>query len=159
MPVYFVQAEQSKAVKIGWSLNIDNRFIDLQVSNHETLKIIRTIPGDRGLEKWLHVKFSMDRIRGEWFKFNELMLTIENSDFNDSFDPYIPNMNNLDWTRLVKDIIYCGFSEAKIAEYLSDIDIETTQATINRIKLGVINEPKWTIGDALIQLHKESCLQ
>ena len=32
--------------------------------------------------------------------------------------------------------------------------VGTTQATINRIKLGVINEPKYSVGVKLVELHR-----
>lgn len=64
--VYFVQA-RSGPVKIGWTRDIDVRFSQLQVGNHEQLTLLRIIPARAALERELHRAFDAYRCRGEWF--------------------------------------------------------------------------------------------
>jgi len=66
--IYFVQAEGSDHVKIGWSdKSIERRVAALQVGNSARLVLLRTMEGNEWYEKNLHTLFSDVRIRGEWF--------------------------------------------------------------------------------------------
>jgi len=48
-----------------------------------------------------------------------------------------------------------GHSEQRIAQLVAEEAGETcTQATINRIKLGRIQNPRFTIGAALLRVHQ-----
>lgn len=49
----------------------------LQGANSAPLKIIRKIEGSRLIEKWAHDAFNHRHIRGEWFEFDDRMLTWE----------------------------------------------------------------------------------
>jgi len=73
--VYFIQ-DSSGFVKIGWTKNLKRRFSALRTGNPSVLTVIRTLEGYRALEIWLHEQFSTYRVRGEWFRFDERMLTI-----------------------------------------------------------------------------------
>jgi len=78
--VYIIRAGDDGPVKIGYVHReeaVVARLNDLQHANHERLTLIRVIPGAmRQTEKWLHRQFSSNRIRGEWFFFDERMMTI-----------------------------------------------------------------------------------
>ncbi|HTD72233.1 MAG TPA: GIY-YIG nuclease family protein [Steroidobacteraceae bacterium] len=75
MPVYFIQNERG-SVKIGHSANPAKRLASLRVSSPEDLTLIRVIEGEVTTEGQMHKHFSAHRIRGEWFRFNDEMLTI-----------------------------------------------------------------------------------
>lgn len=66
--VYFIQAGKNGAVKIGWTRQPDRRFRALQTSQHSQLRFLGVIPGDRTLERQLHQRFAVHRMKGEWFK-------------------------------------------------------------------------------------------
>ena len=56
----------------------------------------------------------------------------------------------MNWKQIISDIIDSGLSEQEIAAIVG-----TTQPTINRIKTGVVNQPKYEMGVALVALHKK----
>jgi len=76
--IYFIQAS-SGPVKIGFTKDentLQVRLRTLQVANADLLVVIRTTEGNAvDDEPWMHAQF--ERIRGEWFRFDPLMLTIE----------------------------------------------------------------------------------
>lgn len=67
--IYFVLAEKSGAVKIGYSAKPLDRLAALATSHHEELKCIFTMRGTQQDEKALHKKFAEFRKRGEWFEY------------------------------------------------------------------------------------------
>jgi hypothetical protein len=73
--LYFVQAQISKAVKIGTTtFPVCVRLAQLQTGNHEQLEVIMSIESvDPYLESDLHSLFSKDKIRGEWFRYTPEM--------------------------------------------------------------------------------------
>jgi hypothetical protein len=72
--VYYIQEEQSKNIKIGYSFNLERRLSELQVANSQKLNIIKyekcIFPHIR--EQKLHKKYKTFSIRGEWFDSNLL---------------------------------------------------------------------------------------
>ena len=68
--VYFIQEEESKNIKIGYSFNIEKRLEELQIANSQKLTIVKyekcIFPYIREIE--LHKKYNEYHIRGEWFK-------------------------------------------------------------------------------------------
>lgn len=77
MPIYFLEAGDKVAVKIGRSeRNVEGRLKTLRLGNHLPLKLIREFPGDFWQEAWLHAYFSPYSLQGEWFSFVPEMLTI-----------------------------------------------------------------------------------
>jgi len=79
--VYFVQAETSKAIKIGVSWNPKRRLAELQNGHHEALSLIGELDGDSKLERELHRRFASSRMSGEWFACtDELLETIKELD-------------------------------------------------------------------------------
>lgn len=66
--IYFVRpVGQAGPIKIGFSNDVDARFVGLQSGSPVRLELIATIPGDRSHESLLHYRFSEDRLYGEWF--------------------------------------------------------------------------------------------
>jgi len=75
--VYFIQSS-SGAIKIGTSLSVRlaKRLTELQSGNDGDLSVIATLPGGLPLERRLHRKFRLARIRhnNEWFRPVEPLL-------------------------------------------------------------------------------------
>ncbi len=68
--VYFIQcAPPVGPVKIGWSKSLEQRLSQLRMCNPYPLLLCLATPGGRDLEEALHVRFSKQRIHGEWFTF------------------------------------------------------------------------------------------
>jgi hypothetical protein len=68
--VYFLQTEDGRFVKIGYSMQPYRRLSQLgtlRPGNH-ALRIIGWMPGTIQTERWLQSKFSADRDNGEWFR-------------------------------------------------------------------------------------------
>ena len=75
MSVYFAQAGTNGPVKIGYTLYPKERLRELQTAHYEEIKLLRVIDGNEATEHYLHERFSLNRIRGEWFNFSPEMLT------------------------------------------------------------------------------------
>lgn len=73
--VYFIQAGEKGPVKIGYTGkdNVGFRLSDLQVGNHEKLRLIGFVYGDRDDERRLQRHFRKLHIRGEWFKPHKVL--------------------------------------------------------------------------------------
>jgi predicted GIY-YIG superfamily endonuclease len=65
--VYFIQSGSNGSVKIGLSNDPERRLRQLQTGNLRELRLRHVVPGTRGTENDLHVRFAPARIRGEWF--------------------------------------------------------------------------------------------
>lgn len=75
--IYFIQAENSKAIKIGYTKgSVEKRLKTLQIGNHETLTLLGTTQGDKVLEKAIHYKLNTLLIRGEWFSYSSRILEL-----------------------------------------------------------------------------------
>jgi predicted XRE-type DNA-binding protein len=77
MAVYIIRAGDTEMVKIGWAVSsVEKRVADLQCAHYEALRILRVFDGAQRAERWLHDYFCAQRIRREWFRFVDEMLTI-----------------------------------------------------------------------------------
>lgn len=65
--IYFMQAERTGLVKIGYSSKIKQRRQGLQ-AKYGPLAVLCVIKGNLYTERDLHQKFSLDRVTGEWFR-------------------------------------------------------------------------------------------
>ncbi len=74
MAIYFIQADDGP-VKIGYTSNQKKRVANMRTSSHAELKLLSVIDGTRSLEAEMHSKFSGLRIRGEWFRPEEPLLS------------------------------------------------------------------------------------
>lgn len=72
--VYFIQATESGAIKIGISWNPLKRLLDVQNGHHEPLLLIGQFPGTIADERALHAEFAHLRLSGEWFRCDESLL-------------------------------------------------------------------------------------
>lgn len=86
--VYFIQDAETRAIKIGISVNPAGRLNQLQIGHPYQLVLLGTIPGSRQIEAELHVKFERHHLRGEWFRGDDQLLSeiralIEGTDADD----------------------------------------------------------------------------
>lgn len=72
--VYFVQAA-SGPIKIGVSTKPLHRLASIQSCNHEEVQMIAMMKGTELDEATLQHRFAHLRIRGEWFKADDELLT------------------------------------------------------------------------------------
>jgi len=79
--VYFIKNGEYNQVKIGWSDRPSIREKELQTGNPNQLKIIGVLPSqESSVETFLHDRYKIYHIRGEWFKYEgELKTFIEDS--------------------------------------------------------------------------------
>lgn len=70
--VYLIRHGQTSYYKIGYSNNPYKRLADIQIHNPEEVTLTTFCPGNFALERKFHIKYAKRRIRGEWFKFNDL---------------------------------------------------------------------------------------
>ena len=85
--IYFIQAgDPNGAVKIGYSRTKDGvsrRLYALQTASFAPLKLLRVMNGSQRHERSLHRHFRELHIRGEWFKFDPIMITINHDVLSD----------------------------------------------------------------------------
>lgn len=88
--VYFIKAEGSGLVKIGYANNVESRLSSLAVGSPFELRVIsevRCIDRDdaKRVEKHFHVRFDSRgrRVRGEWFRITENEIEAAKEDFFD----------------------------------------------------------------------------
>ena len=75
MSVYFARAGDDGPVKIGKASDVMKRMAALQSGCPLNIEIIRIVDGGFSEELWFHKRFSSLRTHGEWFEFDERMLT------------------------------------------------------------------------------------
>jgi hypothetical protein len=88
--IYFIEAvESGKAtggpdhIKIGFTaLDSAKRLAKFQTGNPFPLRVLGTMPGDKQDEDLLHRKFKASRVRGEWFRGDDLLFhyILDNTD-------------------------------------------------------------------------------
>ena len=81
--VYFLRASNGH-IKIGTTGNLEQRIAALQCAFSGRLTTMRTVPGGRWVETWLHDRFKDRRLSGEWFTFDPDMLTVESPAYKGS---------------------------------------------------------------------------
>ena len=71
--IYLIR-NNSNEYKIGITINIEQRFRSFQTANSNKLTLVNfTVVQDRKcLERYLHKKFKLKRLSGEWFSLTEL---------------------------------------------------------------------------------------
>jgi hypothetical protein len=73
--VYFIQIQDNGPIKIGSAKHPPSRMSMLQIGIPEKLNLVMVLFGDNELERILHRKFNNHRIRGEWFRPHEDILS------------------------------------------------------------------------------------
>jgi hypothetical protein len=74
--VYFVTCREAGAVKIGYSGDPRIRLQEAQTHCPLELALEAVVPGRCEEERSFHLRFEDDRIRGEWFKINDMIEAI-----------------------------------------------------------------------------------
>ncbi|WIX75999.1 GIY-YIG nuclease family protein [Amycolatopsis carbonis] len=69
--VYVVGAAGSQTVKIGFSTDVTKRLQSLRNASPEDLKVLWHAHAKLNTEFQLHQKFRKNRLRGEWFRFDD----------------------------------------------------------------------------------------
>jgi hypothetical protein len=65
--VYFIHADGTNLVKIGWTADLQRRFDQLQTASPHRLRLLAVHIGPREVEKAYHRDLAPYRQRGEWF--------------------------------------------------------------------------------------------
>jgi hypothetical protein len=65
--VYFLHAEDTNLVKIGWTADLDRRFDQLQTACPHKLRLLGVHIGPREVETIYHRDLAPYRQQGEWF--------------------------------------------------------------------------------------------
>lgn len=65
--VYVIRAAFDTAIKVGFARNVPTRIAELQTGNPRPLNLLYVLPGDRRLERGLHLCLQGVRRVGEWF--------------------------------------------------------------------------------------------
>jgi hypothetical protein len=73
--IYFIQAGEDGAIKIGSSKNPAKRLASLRTASPVPLNVLKVITGSRELELTYHDRFSSIRMKGEWFEPTAELLT------------------------------------------------------------------------------------
>lgn len=73
MTIYFIQIGDTGNVKSGFSERPGKRLMDLQVAHYEELHIRALIEGES--EELAHRRFRQLRLRGEWFRNEEPLVS------------------------------------------------------------------------------------
>jgi len=78
--VYFVQNQETLAIKIGTTKDLAKRLSMLQVGCCQKLKLVHSFEGGKTEERIAHEKFRASKIRGEWFNpTDDLIQFIDNN--------------------------------------------------------------------------------
>lgn len=78
--IYFLRAGADGHVKIGWTKDkttLVGRIATLQTGQPHKLHVIRTMEAARWGEAWLHGYFAGVQAVGEWFAYQDAMLTVD----------------------------------------------------------------------------------
>lgn len=67
--VYFILNKARNVVKIGFSIDPEDRLYQLEQGTIDDLEVIATFTGGRKEERLLHKQFAKYRIRREWFSY------------------------------------------------------------------------------------------
>lgn len=119
--VYFLRAEHSGLVKIGWTANIVDRVIRLRHSCPYDVRLLAIQPGPRQLEMAYHANFRSAHQHAEWFRFDDEVIrwlvthmrhtyAAEWAEVVRMFDETVPELRHIsgnDWT-YVRDILDPG---------------------------------------------------
>lgn len=78
MPVYFIQEEHTRCIKIGQSKDVKKRLSILQSAHPSLLQLLGTVEGGKQEERYLHAYFSEHHVRGEWYRADQEILDLIN---------------------------------------------------------------------------------
>lgn len=137
--IYFIQEEDTKNVKIGYTKDIESRFKGIQACNSSELHLMGVVQGDITAERRLHKKFDKHRIRNEWFKFSDdLKEYIKDKTKHTQYSKDIPLFENEEDTEhlkkaksgriILKDLGTIGIENVRrdLKKYFNDLELKCT---------------------------------
>jgi hypothetical protein len=65
--IYFIQCNNNKYIKIGYTTNLKTRIQVIQSNNPEKINVLNVINGTERMERKIHRELNKYNIRGEWF--------------------------------------------------------------------------------------------
>lgn len=72
--VYFIREVDSEFVKVGKSVNPEERLKALQIGTPHKLELVHTVNSVKYDENWFHGHLSKFHIRGEWYRLNDSVI-------------------------------------------------------------------------------------
>lgn len=97
--IYFIQAESSGLVKIGWATCPKTRMAQMQAHGPLKLLLLHSEPGNGREEAELHRQFTADRQHGEWFApCSALMAEIDDRRSRNATKAYSPGEPAPTWS-------------------------------------------------------------
>lgn len=75
MSIYFIRCTATGSIKIGLSANPWKRLSKMQSDSPGVLEMLGAEPGGADREAELHQRFAKDRLRGEWFRPSDEIVT------------------------------------------------------------------------------------
>lgn len=66
--VYFIQEQEKGRIKIGETINISQRYRQINGMLPQKIRVLGFVPGIDKYERFLHKKFEKHRLKGEWFE-------------------------------------------------------------------------------------------
>ena len=132
---YFIQSVDGGPIKIGSSINPNERLKRLQTSHHSELRIIGIIK--KNIERELHQRFNVYRLSGEWFNPEEKLINYINSHAE-------VQKNKINKCKKIKNKETSFLPEKEVDSYFEyvidlndeDIDTESIEIEDKLLKLG-----------------------
>lgn len=172
--VYFIQAGDDGAVKIGRAKQPTRRLASLQTGSPVTLHLRHVVPGDHALESALHRRFADAHVAGEWFgaEWTQVILTYAAGVERAAIDAYdwsgAPPMLTGNEFRTAKEIVelrahiermtLMGFSREEICRYgrlteceLDDQIVAMRATKIYNLRFRRAGHRRWGRGEQIAQ--------
>lgn len=83
--VYFIRNKETKAIKIGYSVNPKKRIKQLSTGSSSVLDLIYVIEGSKDVEYFLHRYFASERVNLEWFDEELVLQWIQNDKITSNY--------------------------------------------------------------------------
>ena len=96
--IYFIQSGSNGAIKIGYTKNMDSlqkRIPHLQNGNPQELNLLYTCEGKKEDEARYHQKFKKDKLKGEWFKPSQELISYIHSLYSTPLSTQLPQTSLL----------------------------------------------------------------
>jgi hypothetical protein len=74
--IYFIQVDEAGPIKIGYTTDLEERMACLQKQHPTPLRLLASVQGSRREERQVLLTFAADRLRGEWFRPTERLLSL-----------------------------------------------------------------------------------
>jgi phage anti-repressor protein len=130
--------------KIGYTSNIEERLETLQVGNANTLTVLyeKHVDDAPAIENMLHKHFEDRNIRGEWFNFGDILVTLIDEIDRLTFQANIDNAyeKNINLYTMVTRIAFSEFLSDETKNLVSEIFDKNHFDKIKEMEVSVIIE-------------------